>query len=202
MKLHYSATSPYVRKVLVLVLETGLDKRIERVSRAMSPIAPDAELNRDNPLGKVPALVLDEGTVLYDSRVICEYLDTLHGGARWFPAPGPARWNALRRQALGDGILDAAVLTRYETFLRPEAYRWPEWINGQKQKFTRALDALETEADNLQGVLDIGTVAIACALGYLDFRYADEHWRNHRPKLAAWFDAFAKRPALAQTKPG
>ncbi|HSA82310.1 MAG TPA: glutathione S-transferase family protein [Geminicoccaceae bacterium] len=167
----------------------------------MSPIAPDAEVRRDNPLGKVPCLVTGDGTVLYDSRVVCEYLDGLHDGPRMFPAAGPARWIALRRQAEADGILDAAVGTRYETFLRPAERRWPDWIAGQKAKIKNALDALEAEAPGFGATVDIGTIAIACALGYLDFRYAADDWRAGRPRLVAWYDAFARRPSLAETAP-
>jgi glutathione S-transferase len=118
-----------------------------------------------------------------------------------FPPAGRARWRALRRQGEGDGILDAAVLTRYETFLRPEERRWPEWIQGQKQKFRRALDGLEGEADGFDEAADIGTITIGCALGYLDFRYQDENWRAQRPRLAAWFERFARRPSMARTAP-
>jgi glutathione S-transferase len=199
MQLHYNIASPFARKVLAVAIETGLDERIERVKRLMTPVAPDALLNAANPLGKIPCLVTDEGMALYDSPVICEYLDSLHHGARMFPS-GPARWTALRRQALADGIMDAAVLTRYETFLRPQEVRWDAWIDGQKQKFLRALDALEFEGASL-GVVDIGTLAIACALGYLDFRFPDEDWRAGRPRLAAWLEQFAQRPAIANTAP-
>jgi glutathione S-transferase len=198
MQLHYNIASPFARKVLAVAIETGLDERIERVKRLMTPVAPDALLNADNPLGKIPCLVTD-GMALYDSPVICEYLDSLHHGARMFPS-GPARWTALRRQALADGIMDAAVLTRYETFLRPQEVRWDAWIDSQKQKFLRALDALEFEGASL-GVVDIGTLAIACALGYLDFRFPDDDWRAGRPRLAAWLEQFAQRPAIANTAP-
>jgi glutathione S-transferase len=199
MKLHYNVASPYARKVMAVAIETGLESRIEPVVRMMTPVKPDPELAADNPLGKIPCLVTDDGMALYDSRVICEYLDGLHAGPKMFPA-GPARWTALRRQAMGDGMLDAALLGRYETFLRPEERRWPEWIESQKQKFRRALDALEQEAEALATV-DIGTIALGCALGYLDFRYADEDWRGPRPRLAAWYERFAGRPALARTAP-
>jgi glutathione S-transferase len=199
MKLHYNVASPYVRKVMAVAIETGLEDRIEPVTRMMTPVKPDADLAADNPLGKIPCLVTDDGLVLYDSRVICEYLDSLHAGPRMFP-DGPARWTALRRQAEGDGILDAALLGRYETFLRPEERRWPEWIEAQKQKFRRALDALETEAEAFETV-DIGTITIGCALGYLDFRYGDEDWRDPRPQLAAWFEQFARRRSMAETAP-
>ncbi|HEX6111447.1 MAG TPA: glutathione S-transferase [Geminicoccaceae bacterium] len=201
MKLHYNVASPYVRKVMAVAIETGLRGRLELLERKMSPVAPSAELNRDNPLGKIPCLVTDDGLVLYDSRVICEYLDGLHDGPKMFPVAGPARWQALRRQAEGDGMLDAGVLTRYETFLRPEERRWPEWIAGQKAKIGRALEALDGEAQRFGETVDIGTIAIACALGYLDFRYAADDWRNGRPRLAAWYGAFARRPAIAETAP-
>ena len=201
MKLHYSVASPYVRKVMAVAIETGLRERLELLERKMSPVNPSAELNRDNPLGKIPCLVTDDGMVLYDSRVVCEYLDGLHDGPKMFPAAGPARWAALRRQAEGDGILDAGVGTRYETFLRPEERRWPEWVQGQKAKIARALDALDGEAASFGETVDIGTITIGCALGYLDFRYAADDWRRGRPKLAAWYDAFAKRPSMAETGP-
>lgn len=201
MKLHYHATSPYVRKVMAVAIETGLEDRLEPVAATMTPVKPDADLARDNPLGKVPCLVTDDGAALYDSRVICEYLDSLHDGPKVFPPSGAARWAVLRRQAEGDGIMDAAVLTRYETFLRPEERRWPEWIEGQKQKFRRALDALEDEVDAFGEAIDIGTITIGCALGYLDFRYGNEDWRSTRPRLAAWFERMSERPSLARTAP-
>jgi glutathione S-transferase len=200
MRLHHNIASPYVRKVMAVAIETGLDSRLEPVSRMMTPVKPDAHLVEDNPLGKIPCLVTDDGAVLYDSPVICEYLDSLHDGPKMFPA-GPARWTALRLQAQGDGILDAALLARYETFLRPEERRWPEWIEAQKLKFRRALDALEGEAEAFGDTVDIGTITTGCALGYLDFRYADEGWRATRPKLAAWFEQFAERPSMARTAP-
>jgi glutathione S-transferase len=200
MQLHYNVASPFVRKVMAVAIETGLAERIELVKRLPSPVAPVAELNADNPLGKVPCLLTDDGVALYDSRVICEHLDSLHYGPKMFPPAGAARWTALRRQALGDGIMDAAVLTRYETFTRPEEARWDAWIDSQKQKFRRGLDALEAEGMTLD-VVDIGTLAIACALGYLDFRFADENWRARRPRLAAWFEQFAQRPSIATTGP-
>lgn len=200
MQLHHNAASPFVRKVMAVAIETGLAARIEPVKRLVSPVAPLGEVNADNPLGKIPCLVTDDGAALYDSRVICEYLDGLHDGPKMFPAAGAARWTALRRQALADGMMDAGVVTRYETFLRPQEVRWDAWIENQKQKFRRGLDALDSEAASLD-VVDIGTLAIACALGYLDFRFADEGWRADRPRLAAWFKQFAQRPSIAQTTP-
>lgn len=199
MKLHYNPASPYVRKVRVLALETGLMGDIELVSVTLTPTSPDANLCSDNPIGKIPTLVREDGGALYDSRVICEYLDSLHDSARMFPNNGEARWTAVRRQALADGILDAAVGTRYETFLRPEEHRWPDWVDNQMAKVRRSLDVLESES--LVGMVDIGTISVACALGYLDFRYPDEGWRDSRPKLAAWFEEFAGRSSMVETAP-
>jgi glutathione S-transferase len=199
MKLYYGPTSPYVRKVRVFAIETGLMDRIDLARVNITPVGPDASLCADNPVGKIPTLVRDDGGALYDSRVICEYLDGLHDGARMFPDNGEARWSALRRQALADGILDAAVGTRYETSLRPENLRWPDWIEGQMQKVRRSLDGVE--AESLGETLDIGTISVACALGYLDFRYPDEGWRDTRPELAAWFEKIDARTSMSQTRP-
>jgi glutathione S-transferase len=201
MKLLYSPTSPYVRKVMILALERGLDRKIEKVPTAANPVQANRDLDKANPLGKVPALMLDNGTVLFDSPVICEYLDSRHKGAKLFPAAGARRFKALRLQALGDGMLDAALLARYETAMRPENLRWPEWVEGQKRKFAQGLDALEKEVADLGGGLNIGQVAVACALGYLDFRYADMNWRKGRPKLAAWYAKFAQKKSMQATQP-
>ena len=200
MKLRYSPTSPYVRKVMVVALETGLDGRLDKIETSVAPTKPNAEVAKVNPLMKVPALALDNGETLFDSPVICEYLDSLHGGAKMFPASGPARWTALRRQALGDGILDAAILTRYES-IRPDAVKWPDWIDGQMAKVRSALADAEVDADKLGTTVDIGTITVGCALGYLDFRFASENWRAKHPKLAKWYDGFAKRPSMASTAP-
>jgi glutathione S-transferase len=202
MKLRYSPTSPYVRKVMVVALETGLAERIERIVTMVAPTKPNEDVARENPLVKVPALTTDEGMVLYDSPVICEYLDTLHSGPKLFPAVGKPRWMALRQQALGDGILDAAILGRYE-ILRPKEYQWPDWIDAQLRKVRGALGALEIEvqAGELGGPLTIGQITVGCALGYLDFRYASEEWRAKHRRLAAWFDEFSQRKAIELTKP-
>jgi glutathione S-transferase len=202
MKLRYSPTSPYVRKVMVVALETGLAERIERIPTMVAPTKLNDEVARENPLGKVPALTTDDGLVLYDSPVICEYLDTLHDGPKLFPAAGKARWLSLRRQALGDGILDAAILGRYE-ILRPKEFQWKDWIDAQLRKVRGALAALEMEAEagELGGPLTIGHITIACALGYLDFRYASEEWRTKHRRLAAWFEELAKRKSIELTVP-
>lgn len=201
MKLYMATTSPYVRKTLVVAHETGLSDRIERVELAIAPTAPVDDLNRLNPLGKVPCLVSDDGIALYDSRVIAEYLDTLHDGERLVPPEGVRRWDVLTRQALGDGVLDAGVGTRYETFLRPEEKRWADWIAAQKGKITRALDAMDAGIDAWPGKLDLGWITWAVALGYLDFRYAEDRWRDGRPRLAEWYAKMAERPSMKATEP-
>jgi glutathione S-transferase len=198
MKLYYSPTSPYVRKVLMTAIELGLRERIEIVPVHVSPVEPSDALNQTNPIGKIPALIADDGAELYDSAVICEYLDSLQG-PRLFPASGPARWQVLRQHALADGILDAAVLLRYETWLRPAPLRWQEWTDGQSSKIARGLDVLEGEVAGLTG-LTIGSISIACALGYLDLRFGDMFWRDRRPQLSSWLEDFAQRPSFESTR--
>jgi glutathione S-transferase len=199
MKLRYAPTSPYVRKVMIIALEGGIASRIEKIATSVMPVTPNDGLKVENPLVKVPSLTTDDGQVLYDSPVICEYLDSLHGAAKMFPAAGPARWTALRRQALGDGILDAAILCRYETVVRPKELQWESWIDGQMRKVRGALDALEGET--LDGPFDIGAITIACAAGYLDFRFPSEGWRTTRPRLAAWYAEVSKRASVQETVP-
>jgi glutathione S-transferase len=200
MKLHYSPASPYVRKVSICAEEAGLAGRIEIVPTKVLPSEPNREYGRVAPLMKVPSLELDDGTALFDSIVICEYLDHLSGSAKLFPPAGDARWRALRLHALADGILDAAVLARYETALRPAELRWDAWLQGQLAKVDQALDFLERSVGDLEGIT-IGTISVVCALGYLDFRYADRRWRDGRPKLAAWFEEIAKRESFRKTVP-
>lgn len=197
MQLFFNPASPFVRKVRVTAHELGLSEKIELISLTLTPVSPHDGVRSKNPLGKIPTLVTDDGAVLFDSPVICEYLDALAGGNRVFPPIGAARWTALRRQALADGIMDAAVLTRYEDAVRPKELRWQNWVDGQFLKIRTALDSLERE--NLEGSLDIGTISVACALSYLDLRFASEGWRTSRPRLAAWVAAVSKRPALAAT---
>ena len=198
MKLRYSPTSPYVRKVMVTALETGVEGRIERITTNVWDPATDIAI--DNPLGKVPALITDGGEILYDSPVICEYLDSLHDGAKLFPSGGGSRWTALRRQALADGILDAAVGRLLEG-KRPDGERSNGWIDRLIASVSRSLDALEDEADALGDGVSIGHVTIGCALGYLDFRFAGDAWRTGRPALADWYDGFAERRSMIETVP-
>ena len=140
MKLYYSSASPYARKAWIVAIEAGIGERLTTVPMSVQPHLPNRDFARVNPLMKIPVLERDDGTLVYDSAVICEYLDSL-GGGRVFPAAGEARWQALRRHALADGIMDAAILARYETTLRPEPLRWPEWLAGQYAKIDNALKA-------------------------------------------------------------
>lgn len=196
MQLFHSPTSPFVRKVLVTAHETGLAARIELLPA--NPWEQPPALTAINPLSKVPALLTDDGTILYDSPVICEYLDSLHGGARLVPESGAQRWQVLRVQALADGILDAAVLRRLE-LLRPTHLQSSEWLALQASTIGRGLDALEHEAVEWGGETDLGRITAACALGYLDFRFGDEQWRTTRENLHRWYATFRLRPSMTAT---
>jgi glutathione S-transferase len=195
VKLFYSPTSPYARKVLIVAAVAGLDAQLERVG--VNPFDSPAELLAVNPLSRVPCLVTRDGIPLFDSPVICEFLDET-GSANLFPPAGPARWRALKLQAIGDGIMDAAVTRRMEQG-RPEEQARTANIERQAGVVERALDVLERQppADHL----DIGAISVACALGYLDFRFAADAWRERRPKLAAWYATMAQRPELTATAP-
>lgn len=198
MKLHYSPASPYVRKVMVCAIARGIGGLLEKVST--NPHQSPADLLADNPLSKVPALVTKDGTAIYDSPVICEYLDSVGDGPKMFPPAGPARWKALRQEALGDGILDATQPRRREIALPQDEGR-QTYIELQQGKVKAALAVLEAEADSLGMLTNIGEITIACALGYMDFRYANEPWRPGHPKLEAWYAKVSAMPAMAQTVP-
>ncbi|TCZ56616.1 glutathione S-transferase N-terminal domain-containing protein [Roseicella aquatilis] len=199
MKIFFAAASPFVRKAVVCAAELGIP--LERIPAAPHPINRDPGVVAQNPLGKIPTAVADDGTVLYDSRVVCEYLDARAGGGRLFPPPGPARWRALTEQALADGLMDAGILLRYEALTRSPEQQSEAWKAGQREKVVSALDVLEGMAAGFGDRLDIGTISIGCALGWLDFRFADLGWRNGRPALAAWFERFEQRPSMAESKP-
>lgn len=198
MKLRMSFTSPFARKCRMVAIEAGLDGRIELVPTA--PWAADTDLPADNPLCKVPVLITDGGEVLYDSPVICDYLDSLHGGRKLIPPSGGERWRHLRLEALADGLTEAAVGIRIETHMRPEDRRWPDWVERQRRAVVRGLDALERECAEWGEEVLIGQLAAAAAVGYVEFRAIDD-WRKGRPALAAWFDRMAKRPSVAGTVP-
>ena len=196
MKLAYSPASPYVRKVTACAIKRGLDEQVERVKIGTT----DPELLKFNALSKVPTLILDDGTCIFDSPVICEYLDSVGSAPKLFPAAGPARWKALTQEALADGILDATQPRRREIALPQDEGR-KGYIALQQGKVARALDEFEKQADSLGKLDTIGEITIGCALGYLDFRYANEPWRPGHPKLEAWYAKVAKLPPLAETVP-
>jgi glutathione S-transferase len=202
MTLFYSPTSPFARKVMVLLLETGQLDRVALQQIQASPTTTDAELNRFNPAGKIPALRLADGNVLHDSRVILDYLDQQHVGEPLIPLQGPSRWRRLTLAALADAILDAAVLIRYETFLRPAEMRWEQWQQGQQAKIERALQQFEDEAiAELACHFDIAAIGVACALAYLDFRQPQLGWRERFPQLAGWYAEISQRPSMQATQP-
>ena len=200
MRLYHSPTTPFGRKVMVALIETGLGDRVEIVTTAGNPLAPGSLPVDRNPLGKIPALALDDGSTLYDSRVICRFLDSLSGGVLY--PPEPRLWRTLTLEATADGILDAAVLMAYEGRLRPAELQFPAWVEGQWSKVARALDALESDWQaHLSGPLDMGQIAVGCALGYLDFRHGARNWREGRTALAAWAGRFAARASMQATVP-
>ena len=200
MKLHWSPRSPFVRKVMIVAHELDLTDRIETVRTVVAMVRPNPDLLPDNPLSKIPTLVLDDGRVLIDSLVICEYLDVLAGGGRLFPLTGPARWDALARHALGNGLLDILILWRNERD-KPEARRTPEWLAAFSLKTGTALDRLQDQvAADPDRAFDIGDVALGCMLSYLDFRFDDLGWRAARPVLAEWHQRFAARPSAKATE--
>ena len=200
MKLYWSSRSPYVRKVMICAHERGIAGSIERVRAVVSLAQADAKVMADNPLGKIPTLIRDDGRSLYDSAVICEYLDSLGSGPALFPPHGDPRLNALRRHALGDGMLDTLILWRAE-LAKPAARQTPEWLATFALKTRNALDVIEADADALmKAPFGIGHVAIAVALEYLDFRFAHLAWRNGHPRAAACSAQFAQRDSVQTTR--
>jgi glutathione S-transferase len=201
MILHWSPRSPYVRKVMIAIAEMGLGERIETVRTVAGGTTPHLELMKINPVGKIPTLELPDGTAVYDSPVIMEYLDTLHQGPKLYPVAWPERLTALRRHALGQGMLDNALPLLAEGFRPPERQSEPHkalW----RTKLAACVAALELEADDLgRDAFSVGHIAIGVALGYLDFRFADLAWRDGHPKLAAWHATFNARPSVAAHMP-
>lgn len=199
MQLFDNPASPFCRKVKVVLAETGQADEVTLVPAIGHPLDTGAMPLAQNPLGKIPALVRDDGPAIYDSRVICRYLDARAGGGLY---PQARLWEALTLEATADGILEAAVLMVYESRCRPEGLRSEDWVEAQWAKIARSLDALEDRwMSHLAGPLDIGQIAVGCALGYLDFRHGGRGWRTGRPALAAWEETFGERPAMAATRP-
>lgn len=197
MKILFSPFSPYVRKCLVVAHELGLNDRLGLLPSNAHPIQRDREIIAKNPLGKVPTFFTDAGEVLYDSRVICEYLDDLAGGCL-FPK-GQARWEALTLHALGDGMLDACLLARYEDVARPEPLRWADWRAAQLDKVETSLAFLDANPQTLADRVDIASLTVACVLWYLDLRFPDLGWRDRYSQVATWYAVFSQRPSLAAT---
>jgi len=199
MILRSSPSSPFVRKILIAAAILGLERDIK--IEAADTVDPSDNVRRQNPLGKIPVLILDDGTAIYDSPVILEYLDHLAGGGRIIPSTPRARIAALVQQALGDGILDAAILRVYEGRWRPPEHHVAKWVEHQTGKMTRALAALEAEPPGLDSPPHVGQITAACVLGYLDLRF-EGAWRRDHPRLVAWLDRFAAAvPAFAATQP-
>lgn len=201
MKVYYSPHSPFVRKVLVVAHEVGLMDSIELLSSAAGPVTRDAQIVADNPLGQVPTFFTDDGTMLADSRVICEYLSD-HAKASVYPASGEGRFAVLTAHTLADGLINAALLARYERILRPAEKQWDDWYEGQFAKVRSVLDHFEAAAAGFEGRTDISTITLACGLSYLDHRYPDYDWRTGRNALTDWHRRFSERPSMAATRYG
>ncbi|NCX58146.1 MAG: glutathione S-transferase [Rhodobacteraceae bacterium] len=199
MKLVYSPPSPFVRKVTTLIYHAGLDDRIELVNVKTSALSVAEEARAANPLGKIPVMILDDGKAIFDSRVITRFLDDLAGSDLY---PQESMYDILTLEALADGIMESAVSITYETKLRPENEQSPSWIEAQWSKVLHAVKALENDAfKSMKGNLNMGQIAVACALGYLDFRHDARQWRNGHPNLASWNEKIMELPALIKTIP-
>ena len=197
MKLIYAPTSPFVRKVMVLLHETGQLDDVEIQHVATTPVSPADEVKIANPLAKIPALVRDDGPTLYDSRVICAYLDDRAKGGLY--AGG---WDSKVLEATADGIMDAAVSATYERRIRPEEKQWDDWETAQMGKVLGACSALNARwMSHLKGPLDIGHIAVGCALAYVDVRHPDSNWRHGNEALADWVADFESRPSMVATQP-
>lgn len=210
MKLFFAPPSPYSRKVRVLARELCLASTITEVSVHTTPVAPAAEVTEANPLSKIPTLMTDSGMVLYDSRVICDYLIemaeersslTSQQSKERAARPHALRWQVARRHALADGILDAGLAHRYETVLRPKELHWQPWLEAQHNKITTAVALVATDLPDIEDSVGIDAIAIACALGWLAFRMPDIDWRVAHPSLAKFADAMAERRSMTETRP-
>ena len=201
MKLMYAPPSPFARKVRVASIELGLTDEIELVFTEVVPGKPNQAYAKDyNPLRKIPALETEDGTVIFDSTVICEYLNTRAGGTL-IPAGGDDRIRVLTQHALAQGMCEAAVLIRYETFLRPEESRWQTWVDDQWDKIWKGLEWFEGDPGNLEEPVNLAQLCLGCLLGYLEFRFADSDWRGDLPNLATWYDLLAERDSFVLTDP-
>jgi glutathione S-transferase len=198
MKIFFSPTSPYVRKCMVTAYEVGLVDLIELLPASAHPVTRDQNIVQNNPLGKVPTLINKDGHALYDSRVICEYLNTV-GNGKLMPRDGALRWEALTLQSLGDGILDAALLARYENHVRPENLRWPDWVKGKLDAIHTSLVHLNQHPEVFDKDFHLGLLTVGCALWYLDLRYPELNWRHNYPQLALASESVLNRTSMKQT---
>lgn len=200
MKLYHSPLSPFVRKVMVVLHETGQLDDVEIVPVATTPIAPMEELLAKNPLAKIPALERNDGPTLYDSRVICAFLEA-RGGDKLYPS-GARKWETLTLEATAEGILDAAVSITYEGRMRPMEKQWDGWTDAQWSKVMGGCAAINTRwMSHLNGPLDMGQISVGCALGYLDLRHDARNWRKGNDALAAWYEVFEERESMKATVP-
>jgi glutathione S-transferase len=202
MKLHFTTASPFVRKVMITAIELGVEDRIDLIPAAHPtvPTEQNTEIAADNPLVKVPTLILPDGEALWDSSVICEYLNSLADNRSIIPVDGPARWRALRLAALADGILEAGIAVRYER-LRPPHLQWEKWIDGQLLKIRGALDFLEKDLSLLTGEFEIGQIAVAAALPWLEFRGIYPGLPESHSRLFGWLAGVQCRPSMISTRP-
>lgn len=200
MKLFYSINSPYVRKTMILLHETGLIDRVQLIADYKTSPVSAAEKLAHNPLNKVPVLVTDDGEAIFDSSVIGQYLDTLHSGARFYPLQGPERWQTLRYEAIGDGMADAAILVIYEERRRRLNLFWQEWYDRQWPKLGASIQHLETVI-GLPRQFDAGAISLVCALGLIDRRFAHWDWRIKHPDVAIWYGQACERPSVRATSP-
>ncbi|CUH63394.1 putative GST-like protein YibF [Thalassovita gelatinovora] len=199
MKLVYSPASPFVRKVAVVLHETGQIDDVDLLPVKTTPVSTPPEVLSANPVGKIPALVRGDGPAIYDSRVICQFLNDRAGGGLY---PDTARWEVMTLEATADGILDAAVLMVYETRVRPAHMVYDDWVEAQWDKASRAVKTVNDRwMAHLTGPLNIGQIAIACALGYLDFRHDGRNWRKGNDALDDWFAVFSQRDSMTATRP-
>ena len=202
MKLHYAPQSPFARKVRAAAIELGLGGRIDLEYTEVVPGQPNRAYGQSyNPLRKIPALVTDDGITIYDSTVICEYLDDLAGGGILIPQQAPRRWRVLTNHALAQGLCDSVILLRYETWLRPEALRWSSWTDEHWDKINSGLAWFDQNNAELDGSVNIAHLALGSLLGYIDLRWPKNGWRDRFPAVSDWFTKLECRPSFLETRP-
>lgn len=202
MKLHYAPQSPFARRARVAAAELGLETQIELEYVEAIPGRPNSAFSETtNPLKRIPALTLEDGEVIVDSTVICEYFDSIAGGGRLVPKGGNGRWRVLSAASIAHGMCESAVQVRYETALRPEPARWFDWVEDHWRKVDSGLDWFEARPTILAEPLDLSHITLGCLLGYLDFRWPNRDWRTGRTKLRDWYTRIERRDSFEKTKP-